>query len=115
MCCDDTHASFKSPSGRYVWSYQTHALSNYLHSRRSLFRIHTRIPPSMGSINIYDWYSVDTRLLQWTLTLLSVWWALGQLVASLISWGFIVNYSCSPSIAFGECPRSQNMGWRYTL
>ncbi|KAF8442098.1 MFS general substrate transporter [Boletus edulis BED1] len=52
---------------------------------------------------------------QWTLTLLSVWWAFGQLVASLISWVFIANYSCNPSIPFGECPRAQNMGWRYTL
>ncbi|KAG2075400.1 MFS general substrate transporter [Suillus decipiens] len=52
---------------------------------------------------------------QWTLTLLSVWWALGQLVASLISWGFIANYSCSPSIPDGQCPKPANMGWRYTL
>ncbi|KAG9316881.1 MFS general substrate transporter [Chiua virens] len=52
---------------------------------------------------------------QWTLTLLSVWWAFGQLVASLISWVFIANYSCNPSILAGECPRSENMGWRYTL
>jgi MFS family permease len=52
---------------------------------------------------------------QWTLTLLSVWWALGQLVASLISWGFIANFSCNPSIPAGQCPKSANMGWRYTL
>ncbi|KIJ62923.1 hypothetical protein HYDPIDRAFT_30064 [Hydnomerulius pinastri MD-312] len=52
---------------------------------------------------------------QWTLTLLSVWWALGQLVASLISWVFIVNFSCDTSIPAGQCPRSQNMGWRYTM
>ena len=43
----------------------------------------------------------DTRVAQWTLTLLSVWWAFGQLVASLISWVFIANYSCNPSIPFG--------------
>lgn len=52
---------------------------------------------------------------QWTLTLLSVWWALGQLVASLISWGFIANFSCNPSIPAGQCPKTANMGWRYTL
>lgn len=34
------------------------------------------------------------------LTLLSVWWPVGQLVASLIAWGFIVNYSVY-------------WGWRY--
>ncbi|KAG2035762.1 major facilitator superfamily domain-containing protein [Suillus americanus] len=52
---------------------------------------------------------------QWTLTLLSVWWALGQLVASLISWGFISNFSCDPSIPSGQCAKSANMGWRYTV
>ncbi|EIW83728.1 MFS general substrate transporter [Coniophora puteana RWD-64-598 SS2] len=52
---------------------------------------------------------------QWTLTLLSVWWAIGQLVSSLISWGFIVNYSCDTSIPAGQCPRSENPGWRYTI
>ncbi|KAF9223244.1 MFS general substrate transporter [Gyrodon lividus] len=52
---------------------------------------------------------------QWTLTLLSVWWAFGQLGASLISWVFIANYSCDPSIPAGQCPKSQNMGWRYTM
>ncbi|KAG1845287.1 major facilitator superfamily domain-containing protein [Suillus subalutaceus] len=51
----------------------------------------------------------------WTLTLLSVWWALGQLVASLISWGFIANFSCNPSIPSGQCAKSANMGWRYTF
>ncbi|KAG2108793.1 hypothetical protein BD769DRAFT_1675204 [Suillus cothurnatus] len=47
-----------------------------------------------------------------TLALLSVWWALGQ---SLISWGFIANFSCNPSIPDGQCPKSANMGWWYTL
>lgn len=84
-------------------------------SRCSLFGIHTCITPSMDSVEIHDRYFIDPRLPQWTLTLLSVWWAFGQLVASLISWVFIANYSCNPSIPFGECPRSQNMGWRYTL
>ncbi|KAF8344753.1 major facilitator superfamily domain-containing protein [Amanita rubescens] len=49
---------------------------------------------------------------QWTLTLLSAWWAVGQVVASLISWGFIAHYSC-PSV--GQCPKSENMGWRYSF
>ncbi|KAL1661256.1 major facilitator superfamily domain-containing protein [Schizophyllum commune] len=51
---------------------------------------------------------------QWTLTLLSAWWAIGQLVASVVAWGFIANYSCDPSIAQGECMKADNMGWRYT-
>ncbi|KAF2260096.1 sugar transporter [Lojkania enalia] len=43
------------------------------------------------------------------LTLLSVWWPVGNLVASLIAWGFIPNYSCGED----SCTRSENMGWRY--
>ncbi|KAJ8583630.1 MFS general substrate transporter [Rhizopogon salebrosus TDB-379] len=52
---------------------------------------------------------------QWTLTLLSVWWAIGQLIASLIGWVFIGNFSCDSSIPNGQCQKSDNMGWRYTL
>ncbi|EKG18539.1 General substrate transporter [Macrophomina phaseolina MS6] len=55
------------------------------------------------------------------LTLLSVWWPVGQLVASLIAWGFIPNYSCAddavscklqPGVE-GCCEMSNNWGWRY--
>ncbi|KAI9835461.1 MAG: hypothetical protein M1819_002379 [Sarea resinae] len=55
------------------------------------------------------------------LTMLSVWWPVGQLIASLIAWGFIPNYSCATDLkscnvtAPGEacCHKSDNMGWRY--
>lgn len=55
------------------------------------------------------------------LTLLSVWWPVGQLIASLIAWGFIPNYSCSAELdscnitPAGEpcCDKASNMGWRY--
>ncbi|KIK66825.1 hypothetical protein GYMLUDRAFT_1023751, partial [Collybiopsis luxurians FD-317 M1] len=49
---------------------------------------------------------------QWLLTLLSVWWAAGQLFASLISWPLIGNFSCASS---DDCTKANNMGWRYTL
>ncbi|KAI0770092.1 MFS general substrate transporter [Fomes fomentarius] len=49
---------------------------------------------------------------QWLLTVLSIWWAIGQLVASLIAWPFIANFSCESS---DNCSRSSNMGWRYLL
>ncbi|KAL9714526.1 hypothetical protein Ac2012v2_002840 [Leucoagaricus gongylophorus] len=52
---------------------------------------------------------------QWTLTLLSAWWAVGQLVASLIAWAFIGNFSCSPDVPVGQCQKADNMGWRYNL
>ncbi|KAF8889179.1 major facilitator superfamily domain-containing protein [Gymnopilus junonius] len=52
---------------------------------------------------------------QWTLTLLSAWWAIGQLVASVVAWGFIGNFSCASDVPVGQCPKAENMGWRYTL
>ncbi|KAG9217641.1 hypothetical protein CCMSSC00406_0003670 [Pleurotus cornucopiae] len=50
---------------------------------------------------------------QYLLTVMSVWWAFGQLVVSLIAWPFIANFSCNPSSA--TCARKDNMGWRYLL
>ncbi|KAF8896637.1 major facilitator superfamily domain-containing protein [Infundibulicybe gibba] len=52
---------------------------------------------------------------QWTLTLLSAWWALGQLVASIVAWGFIGNFSCAGTVPQGQCLKGDNMGWRYTF
>lgn len=57
------------------------------------------------------------------LTLLSVWWPIGQLLASLAAWGFIPTYGCpadyqSCSLTSGVqpcCSRSNNWGWRYLL
>lgn len=57
------------------------------------------------------------------LTALSVWWPVGQLIASLIAWGFVPNYSCADQLiscdltAPGEacCSRADNMGWRYLV
>ncbi|KAK2797555.1 hypothetical protein FQN50_009150 [Emmonsiellopsis sp. PD_5] len=46
------------------------------------------------------------------LTMLSVWWPVGQLLGSLIAWGFIPNYSCS---ADEVCLKENNMGWRYLV
>lgn len=31
---------------------------------------------------------------QYLLTLLSLWWAVGQVVASLISWAFLARWGC---------------------
>lgn len=57
------------------------------------------------------------------LTLLSVWWPVGQLIASLIAWAFIPTYGCaadlqSCNLADGVqscCSRSNNWGWRYFI
>ncbi|KAI0299054.1 major facilitator superfamily domain-containing protein [Multifurca ochricompacta] len=49
---------------------------------------------------------------QYLLTILSIWWAIGQLLGSLLAWPLIANFSCAPS---GPCARSDNMGWRYLV
>lgn len=49
---------------------------------------------------------------QYLLTILSIWWTIGQLIGSLIAWPLIANFSCTPS---GPCTRSDNMGWRYLV
>ncbi|KAF8872121.1 MFS general substrate transporter [Mucidula mucida] len=51
---------------------------------------------------------------QYLLTVMSIWWCLGQLFCSLIAWPLIANFSCAPSTS-EECLRSDNMGWRYLL
>ncbi|KAL1407745.1 hypothetical protein Q8F55_007179 [Vanrija albida] len=51
---------------------------------------------------------------QYLLTLLSIWWAIGQVVASLIAWGFISKYGCAEPPEGEFCSKESNMGWRYT-
>ncbi|PWN51789.1 MFS general substrate transporter [Violaceomyces palustris] len=59
---------------------------------------------------------------QYLLTLLSVFWSLGQLLASLVAWAFIANYSCDghESNTYVDeltvpCNVANNKGWRYTF
>ncbi|KAG8215449.1 MFS general substrate transporter [Butyriboletus roseoflavus] len=49
---------------------------------------------------------------QYLLTILSIWWCLGQLLCSLIAWPLIANFSCATP---ENCERPHNMGWRYLL
>ncbi|EFR04111.1 hypothetical protein MGYG_07118 [Nannizzia gypsea CBS 118893] len=49
---------------------------------------------------------------QYLLTILSIDWALAQVLANLIAWPLLGNYSCQEH---SECTRSANMGWRYFL
>ncbi|KAJ6615120.1 major facilitator superfamily domain-containing protein [Mycena sp. CBHHK59/15] len=48
---------------------------------------------------------------QYLLTVLSIWWAFGQLLGSLVAWPLIGNFSCEPP----SCARASNQGWRYFL
>lgn len=49
---------------------------------------------------------------QWLLTVLSVDWALAQLLANLIAWPILGNLTCQEN---ETCTRSENMGWRYFI
>ena len=50
---------------------------------------------------------------QYLLTILSIWWAFGQLLGSLVAWPIISNYSCEATAT--TCAKKDNMGWRYFL
>ncbi|KAI0641052.1 MFS general substrate transporter [Trametes meyenii] len=52
---------------------------------------------------------------QYLLTVLSIWWSVGQLVASFIAWPLIANFSCPQGASASACARADNMGWRYLL
>lgn len=47
---------------------------------------------------------------QYLLTVLSVDWAIAQVVATLIAWPILSNLSCQENTV---CHRADNMGWRY--
>lgn len=49
---------------------------------------------------------------QYLLTVLSIWWAIGQLVGSLVAWPLIANFTCASSVG---CTTATNKGWRYFL
>jgi MFS family permease len=67
---------------------------------------------------------------RYLLPLLSVFQPLGVVICSVIAYGFIPNYSCSPNFSEGDralpscnavrageacCSKASNMGWRYLL
>ncbi|KAF7594372.1 hypothetical protein BBP40_009353 [Aspergillus hancockii] len=49
---------------------------------------------------------------QYLLTVLSVNWALAQLLATLVAWPLLGNLTCASA---ETCTKSNNMGWRYFL
>ncbi|KAH9978360.1 MFS general substrate transporter [Russula compacta] len=52
---------------------------------------------------------------QYLLTVLSIWWAFGQLLGSLVAWPLIADFSCPTTSPPSPCRRSENQGWRYFL
>ncbi|KAM0746089.1 MFS general substrate transporter [Meredithblackwellia eburnea MCA 4105] len=54
---------------------------------------------------------------QYLLTFLSCFWAIGQVIASLIGWVFVANYSCDSALVGApgyRCDDGNNSGWRYS-
>ncbi|PGH26493.1 hypothetical protein AJ80_01807 [Polytolypa hystricis UAMH7299] len=49
---------------------------------------------------------------QYLLTVLSIDWALAQVLANLVAWPLLGNLTCQQDT---ECFRSENMGWRYFI
>ncbi|PLB45605.1 MFS general substrate transporter [Aspergillus steynii IBT 23096] len=57
------------------------------------------------------------------LTMLSVWWPVGNLIASLLAWAYVPNFTCESGLPAcsqageGEqcCRKEDNMGWRYLV
>ncbi|KAK0617953.1 major facilitator superfamily transporter [Bombardia bombarda] len=50
---------------------------------------------------------------QYLLTVLSIDWALAQVVATLVAWPLLGTLTCQEDVAV--CTRGENMGWRYFM
>ncbi|KAI1004948.1 MFS siderochrome iron transporter 1 [Podosphaera aphanis] len=49
---------------------------------------------------------------QYLLTVLSINWAIAQLLATIIAWPLLAGFTCQEDVV---CPKYENMGWRYFL
>jgi MFS family permease len=47
---------------------------------------------------------------QYLLTILSIYWSVAQVIATLVAWPLLGNLTCQQGAV---CTRSKNMGWRY--
>ncbi|KAF2191359.1 MFS general substrate transporter [Zopfia rhizophila CBS 207.26] len=50
---------------------------------------------------------------QYLLTILSIDWALAQVVATVVAWGLLGNFTCDQTNK--NCTKSENIGWRYFM
>ncbi|KAL1704299.1 major facilitator superfamily domain-containing protein [Schizophyllum commune] len=81
--------------------------------KRAFPRAYSSVAP--GILSTVNLVKPNQNVLQYLLTFLSAAWAAGQLVASVVAWGFIANFSCDADTPQGECSKANNMGWRYTF
>ena len=59
---------------------------------------------------------------QWSLTFMACWWGIGQMVAGLVAWPLLANFSCTDNCTDkynctnkNNCTDENNYGWRYTF
>ena len=52
---------------------------------------------------------------QWLLTVLSVFWAVAQVIATAIAWPLLGGKTCQEDQKGGGCDKSENMGWRWFM
>ncbi|KAM0231640.1 hypothetical protein ACHAP5_011009 [Fusarium lateritium] len=45
----------------------------------------------------------------------SGFWSLGQVIANMVAWPFIANFSCDSEATPEECDFESNLGWRYVF
>lgn len=50
---------------------------------------------------------------QYLLTILSIYWSLAQVFATLVAWPLLGNLTCQQTA--DVCTKDQNMGWRYFI
>ncbi|EAU32826.1 conserved hypothetical protein [Aspergillus terreus NIH2624] len=43
---------------------------------------------------------------------LATWWSVGTLIASMLAWAYIPNFSCE---SYATCTKANNWGWRYLV
>lgn len=121
--------------GAMVWSLSADTIGrrwafNLTFLFTGVFAVIAGASPNFASICVFDalWsfgvggnLPVDSAIFlealpsshQWLLTVMSFWWAIGQVIANLVSWGLISNFSCPDDESV--CHRADNKGWRYFL
>lgn len=122
-------------AGALVWSLSSDIIGrrwafNLTFLITGIFAVVAGSSPTFAAIGVFDAFwsfgvggnlPVDSAIFlealpkshQWLLTVMSLWWALGQILANLISWALISNFSCDDTS--DVCHKKDNWGWRYFL
>ncbi|KAG2733471.1 hypothetical protein G9P44_002996 [Scheffersomyces stipitis] len=122
-------------AGALVWSLSSDIIGrrwafNLTFLITGIFAVVAGSSPTFAAIGVFDAFwsfgvggnlPVDSAIFlealpkshQWLLTVMSSWWALGQILANLISWALISNFSCDDTS--DVCHKKDNWGWRYFL